>query len=491
MSLTIGIDIGSSSIKLTLIDENHNILNQYQQSYPAQAVSTGRRKEVDPEVWFRASTDSIKMLLEGFDGANVHRIGFTGQMHTTVFVDKYGHSIRPAIMWNDARTDDLVLHLKNLYQQYPETSRYVNILSTGNPCANLFWLKQNEPKHFASLHKFLIGHNYLVARFTGIYATDYSSASTSAMFDWDNHVWSEKLQQLLGFPAEIFPSIIGSAEIVGTILPSLASELGISADAQIIAGTGDNPASAIASGCFENSTPVLSLGTSGVLMFPKAYADFSAKGKNVLFSANGREFSVLTQGTVQSCGSSIDWWFGDILELEDYDVKTRSAKGCELLFFFPHLIGEKTIYQDSSIRGAFFGLTTNTTRADLCHTVLEGLSLAVRQLFDELRIKDSACGNRLLATGGGSCNSEWLQLLADVLNITMIKLPQQISAAYGVAILASERFNSVRDISGFGLETCSCVRYTPCKDSTVLYNKKYLQYLRIYDAMKTIFNFPV
>jgi len=480
MGLTIGMDLGSSSLKLMLIDDYGNIVSQCSKEYFASSYKSGW-SEIDPAIWYDKTIEGLKELLDGFDGNKVTSIGITGQMHTTVFLDENGESVRPAIMWNDTRTRDLVPELKELYL---ERSEYLNanIISTGSPAANLYWLKTSEPENYSRLHKFLIGYGYLVYRFTGKFVTDYSGASTSSLFDWENYTWSKTVGDILGLEDEIYPEILGSAVEAGKILPEISKEIGLNKNVRVIAGAGDNPASAISAGCFTSNNLLLSLGTSGVVIFPKSNINLDAKGKNIVFSEDGINFQFLTQGAVQSCGSGIDWWFRDILQT-DYHYES-DYKMNDTLIFYPHLTGDKTIENNPFLRGAFVGLGTDTTRKDMTQAVFEGISFAIRHLIEEMNINISDFSN-LLVTGGGANNPFWMQILADILDFNIVKPKKQISAVYGVCLLASDSYCSESNLHN--VNAANDVMYMPNKSNTAIYNKKYEQYLLVHNLMNRIY----
>lgn len=488
--LFIGIDLGTSSVKVVLTDETGRILREAGQDYSLLQPHPGW-KEIEPESWWQAVTRALDTLLDGLDGTQVEGIGITGQMHTVVMLDENGSSIRPALMWNDTRTKDLIPGIRE--RLFGTDSVCIErILSTGSPASNLFWLRRNEPDSFARLHKFLIGPDYLVYRFTGVYGTDYCEASTSSLYDVVRRKWSPVMQSIVGLPENVYPTVRGSAEIAGTLLPEIAARFGLKDSVRVIVGTGDNPAASIPTGCLANRYPVFSLGTSGVLMFPRDTPDFDAKGKNILFSFDSKQFYTLVQGVVQSCGSGYGWWNRNILRLADFENADKEINVDRLgengLIFYPHLVGDKTLYGDPTIRGAFLGLGTDTTRADMTQAVMEGVAFGLRQLTDEMHFSRESLQN-LKMIGGGSKSRVWMQIMADVMDSPVEQLDGNAGAGYGMALLAAYScgaVGSLADISGRAVSVKE--RFEPRSRNAGLYTAKYHQYLRIYDAMKTVFS---
>lgn len=489
MKYYVGIDIGTSSAKLLLINQLGEVLKDYSSDYSVIEKNPGW-KEIDPNIWMQAVDDCMKEILKEINPQDVEAIGVTGQMHTVAFIDSEGNSIRPALMWNDTRTKEMVPKIKEQIRKIPEVSYISNIISTGSPAMNLLWLKQNEPQNFTKIHKFLIGPDYIVHCLTGKYQTDYCEASTSSLCDLNTGEWSVQLRELFQIPQHIYPEIKGSGEVAGKVTKFYQEKYGFRKDVQVLVGTGDNPAAAISTGCFAKKYPVLSFGTSGVLMFPKDRLEFDVKGKNILFSIDGKEKVVLVQGSIQSCGSTFSWWMDKILNTHNYNEETQLENmehlGENELIFYPHLIGDKTVYADPNIRGCFIGLGTSISRKDMTIAVMEGICFAVKQLIEVMKIpKERIEGLRV--TGGGSKNEIWMQVLADVLETTVVQLESTSGAGYGIALLAATKGTQNIPMEKI-IETAVNIKksFSPREYNSKLYKKKYEKYLRIYKALKSI-----
>lgn len=488
MEYYIGIDIGTSSAKLTLIDDQGKIIKEAGREYRFDEPQPGW-KEIDPEVWAQAVEEAMADLLYGERCDRVQAIGVTGQMHTVVFLGNDGKSIRPALMWNDTRTADMVPAVKEQVSKLQEVPYIANVISTGSPAMNLLWLKKQEPKQFEKIYKFVIGPDYIVYRLTGCIQTDYCEASTSSLLDLKTGKWSGEMQQLLDFPATIYPEIKGTNQIARELKKEWCEKYNFRPGVKVIVGAGDNPAAAIATGCFSGKYPVLSLGTSGVLMYPKEEINFDTKGKNIMFSFDQKEIQILVQGVVQSCGSSMNWWIRDILESDDYNGETETDParlGENRVLFYPHLVGEKTIYGDPDLRGAFLGMGTETSRKDMTLAVMEGIAFGVRQLTEKMQVPKDALKS-LKVTGGGSRNPIWMEILSNVLNVPVEQLEAGAGAGYGVALAAA---GAVGTTSMEEIITNTVIIknvFYPNEYSVKLYDKKYEMYLKIYDSMKHIF----
>lgn len=488
MSYYIGFDLGTSSVKLCLTDENGSLIKEVSRSYEVLQPAPGW-KEIAPEIWWKNSCEAMLELLNGVDGKLIKGIGVTGQMHTLILMDEDGEVVRPALMWNDTRTASLVPGMLDAIRE-TEIGYLCRILSTGSPAANMLWVKENEPSNYSKIRKFLIGPDYMVYRLTGTYGTDYCEASTSSMYDTVRKCWSPIMQEILGLPDDVYPEVKGSAEVAGVILPELAERFGINLKASVIVGTGDNPAASIPTGCLGRHYPVFSMGTSGVLMFPRKELDYTAKGKNILFGFDREHCNILVQGVVQSCGSTFSWWNRDIMETVGYkhidSLFDIGKLGENSLLFYPHLTGDKTIYADPLLRGAFIGLSTDTTRNDMTLAVMEGIAFALKQLAQELHLEDTKL-DELKVIGGGSKSRVWMQILADVMGLTIAQMGGEGGAGYGMALLAAYacgEIGSIEQISDHAVEVKE--HFYPRAYNVALYEEKYKRYLQIHDGLKAV-----
>ncbi len=486
--LFIGIDIGTSSIKAVLINGKKEVLDQKQADYEISQPHIGWR-EIDPNIWYNLVVDLLKKLLSSWNAKNVAAIGITGQMHTVVFLDKNGNSIRPAILWDDIRTKDSVIEMKKQIEENSNLNYISKTISTGSPAANLYWLKNKEKLNFKKLCKFLIAPDYLVYRFTNNYTIDYCGASTSCLYNIKQKKWSDEIKKLLSLTDDNYPEIKGAGQISGTITKELALELNLKPDVVITTGTGDNPATAVSSGCLGQGHPVISLGTSGILINERKTINHNAKGKIILFSFDNNNFTYLVQGAIQSNGSAYDWCQKDILDL-DYkyaDEIILKAKFHKNLIFYPHLNGEKTIYSDPNIKGAFLGLSTNIKKEDLLLAVIEGLCFGYRELANKMLV-DFSKSERLRAVGGGAKSPVWLQTLANVLNTPIDQMKGTVSPAVGVALIAlyCSGHKPVESLSDGVIEVNKT--FYPEENTVKLYDKKYRLYKKVHKALSSIYH---
>ena len=487
--LYLGIDLGTSAMKIVLIDEKRQVLAHTTEKYNLLMPKDGWR-EIDQETWFKAMVQGIRKVLDGQDAFRLKSIGITGQMHTLVVLDQAGGYIRPAMMWNDLRTKDLLSDLKKEITSFEEGEYLSRTVSIGSPAANLYWLKQYEPDNFKKIGKFLIGPDYLVYRLTGRYGTDYCEASTSCLYEIKNRKWSAQMRKLLGLEEGVYPAVRGSARVAGNITGEMANLLGIPQEVTVLAGTGDNPATAISTGCLGNGYPVISLGTSGVLMMPVDHSWGNTYGKRILFSFDDQQYFNLIQGTVQANGSTLSWWNSKILRNQDYSSidKTIDLKKEQenRVIFYPHLSGDKTLYADPTLRGAFVGISVDNKPEDLTYSILEGLCFGFRELSEKMKLPLEKYGS-VKVVGGGSKSKVWMQILANVLNVPVEKMDGMIGAAFGIALLAAHQDSGEDDYSKIVDKTVSIEqRFEPDPEMVKVCEQKYQIYKRIHDGLKYI-----
>ena len=473
-------------MKFILIDGQRRVLAQSSEQYQA---SKPKKEwcEIDPEIWYECMIRGMKRILKDERAERLKGIGITGQMHTLIPVNKDGKAVRLAIMWNDMRTKGLLPELKRVFRNFKEGKYLAETVSTGSPAAGLYWMKKEEPKAFAAMDKFLIGPDYLVYRLTGEYTTDYCEASTSCLFNLKERAWSKDVQKFLGLSDSIYPRLGASSEIAGLVGEETAKKLGISKAVFVIHGTGDNPAAAISTGCLGKGYPVISLGTSGILMMPVSKLTQEAKGKRILLALEKGSFQYLVQGAVQSTGNTLDWWIKNICGELDYGSLEENCLPAELsedeVLFYPHLMGEKTIYGNPSLRGAFLGLGMESTRKSMTYAVLEGLSMGFRELAEKMQIPLDQFDS-IKVVGGGANNDTWLQILANVLHKRIERLEGVTGAAYGIALLALFRDGGIDKMEDLSSGLISVQKqFVPDERVMKKLDARYEKYCRIYHAL--------
>ena len=484
----IGIDLGTSAVKLLLVEKNGSIVREVLKEYPCDYPHPGW-SEQDPEVWIKETFEGVRQLIEGLDPQLVRGIGTAGQMHGLVALDENDAVLRPAILWNDGRTGKETAYLNEVVGKNVLSDCTGNIAFAGFTAPKILWMKENEPELFARIRKVMLPKDYLNYKLTGVFSTDVSDASGTLFFDVANKCWSEKMLQICSLREEQLPQVYESAAVTGTLTPDAADALGLSPDTFVIAGAGDNAASAIGTGTITEGTCNLSLGTSGTIFLPED--TFRVDQNNSLHSfahANGK-FHLL--GCMLSCASCNKWLLEEVFGTQDYDRELDiplEQLGKNHVYFLPYLMGERSPINDENARAAFIGMTMDTSRKDLVQAVLEGVAFAFRDSLEAAK----AMGLTVLRSnlsGRGGRNPVWRKILAAVLNIRLDILQTEQGPGLGAAMLAmvaDGAYGSVEEVCKSIVQIKETI--DPDPELAVLYQKRYEEFRLLYPTLKDVFH---
>ena len=484
----IGVDLGTSAVKLLLMDGSGKIMNITSKEYPLSFPKPGW-SEQSPEDWDKQVKAGIKELLDGFDGSQVAGISFGGQMHGLVILDKDDNVIRPAILWNDGRTNKEVDYLNNVIGKDKLSEYTANIAFAGFTAPKILWVKENEPENFAKIAKIMLPKDYIAYRLSGVHCTDVSDASGMLLFDVKNRTWSKEMCDICSVKEEQLAKVYESYEAVGTILPEVAEELGISKDCKIVAGAGDNAAAAVGTGTVGDGACNISLGTSGTIFISSK--NFGVDAKNALHSFDHADGTYHLMGCMLSAASCNKWLMDDILKTQDYAGEqapiTDDKLGENHVFFLPYLMGERSPINDTNARGTFTGLTMDSSRADMTQAVLEGVAFAIRDSLEVARSQGIVI-ERSKICGGGAKSPLWKKIMANVLNVKLDILESEQGPGMGGAMLAMVACGEYPTV-GAACDALVKVVETvePEAELVAKYEEKYNQFKMIYPAMKEVF----
>ena len=486
--LYIGVDLGTSAVKLELVDENGNIKNEISRSYPVRFPHPGW-SEQDPDDWKKAVLEGIPELLKGFDASQVRGIGAGGQMHGLVVLDDEDRVIRPAILWNDGRTQKEVDHLNEEVGRRKLSEWTANIAFAGFTAPKILWMRENEKENFDRISKIMLPKDYINYVLTGVHCTDFSDASGMLLLDVKNRRWSEEMLRECGITEKQLPKLFESYECVGTLKKDVAALLGLSEDVAVAAGAGDNAAAAVGTGVVGNGGCNISLGTSGTIFITSDR--FGVDPNNALHSFDHADGGYHLMGCMLSAASCLKWLMEDILHSTDYTGEqaaiTEDKLGRNQVFFLPYMMGERSPINDVRARGTFVGMTMSTTRADLIQAVLEGVSFAIRDSLEVARSLGIDISSSMIC-GGGAKSPLWQRIMANVLGITLKKAATEQGPGFGGAILAmvaSGAYPTVGDACGKLITVASEI--APEKELTARYEERYQAFRKIYPALKELF----
>lgn len=487
--LYIGIDLGTSAVKLLLVDSDGAILNEVSKEYPVYYPHTGW-SEQNPEDWKAAVIEGIKELTDGFDKSEIAGIGCGGQMHGLVALDGNDSVIRPAILWNDGRTEKEVEYLNNEIGKDILSEYTANIAFAGFTAPKLLWLKNNEPDNFNRIAKIMLPKDYINYILTGVHSCDYSDASGMLLLDVKNKCWSERMLEICSITESQMPALFESSEIIGTVKKELAESLGLRDNVRVVAGAGDNAAAAIGTGTVGEGKCNISLGTSGTIFISSS--KFGVDPNNALHSFAHADGNYHLMGCMLSAASCNKWFMESVLKSKDYNSIqseiTEDKLGRNKVFFLPYLMGERSPINDTHARGAFIGMSMDNNAADMLQAVLEGVAFAIHDSFEvakSLGIKIE----RSNICGGGAKSALWKKIMANVLGIPLDILKTEQGPGYGGAILAAVgcgEYKSVDEACKKLVEVSDTVY--PDKELSALYENKYQNFKKIYPALKNVFS---
>ena len=375
----IGIDLGTSSVKLLLMDELGVIHQQVTREYPLEFPHPGWSQQA-PEDWKDAVLSGLQELTANCDKRQIAGIGTGGQMHGLVVLDRDDNVIRPAILWNDGRTAAQVDYLNDVIGKQKLSAWTANIAFAGFTAPKILWMRENEPENFARIAKIMLPKDYVNYVLTGVHCCDYSDASGMLLLDVAHKRWSKEMLDLCGITEAQMPALYESYETVGTLRPEIAQLLGFPENVKVCAGAGDNAAAAVGTGVVGDGGCNISLGTSGTVFISSK--QFGVDPNNALHAFAHADGGYHLMGCMLSAASCNKWLMDDILRTKDYAGEqapiTDEKLGTNHVYFLPYLMGERSPINDTNARGAFIGMSMDTSRADMTQAVLEGVAFAIR-----------------------------------------------------------------------------------------------------------------
>lgn len=484
--LYIGVDLGTSAVKLLLMDGQGNIKKIVSKEYPIYFPKPGW-SEQKPEDWFEQTMEGMKELLAEADKSQVAGISFGGQMHGLVILDEQDEVIRPALLWNDGRTFEECDHLNEVIGKDKLSEYTANIAFTGFTAPKILWVKNKEPENFARIAKIMLPKDYIAYKLTGVHCTDVSDASGMLLLDVKNRTWSKEMCDICGITVEMLPKLFESYECVGTVTREIAEQLGIPSTVKVAAGAGDNAAAAVGTGTVGEGMCNISLGTSGTIFISSK--KFGVDKFNALHAFAHADGNYHLMGCMLSAASCNKWWMEDIIGTGDYAKEQQDITklGENHVYFLPYLMGERSPHNNPNARGTFIGMTMDTSRADMTQAVLEGVAFALR---DSLEVAKSL-GIQLERTkicGGGAKSPLWKKMIANILNLKVDVIESEEGPALGGAMLAAVACGEYESVEAAAAKIVKIVdTVEPDKELVAKYEERYQQFKEIYPACKPLF----
>ena len=483
----IGVDLGTSAVKLIMMEKDGTIVSSVSKEYPLYFPNPGW-SEQKPEDWKAAVLEGLKELVKDFDATQVAGISFGGQMHGLVVLDENDNVIRPAILWNDGRTQKETDYLNNVIGKDVLSAETANIAFAGFTAPKILWMKANEPENFAKIKKIMLPKDYIAYVLSGVFSTDYSDASGMLLLDVKNKKWSKKMCEICGVDESMLPKLYESYEVTGTVKPEIAKEIGFTDNVKVCAGAGDNAAAAVGTGVVGDGGCNISLGTSGTVFISSA--KFGVDENNALHSFDHADGNFHLMGCMLSAASCNKWWMDEIIKTKDYAAEqTNITKlGENHVFFLPYLMGERSPHNNPDARGTFIGLTMDSTREDMTQAVLEGVAFGLRDSIEVARSLGIPLSKTRIC-GGGAKSPLWRKMITNIMNMEVERITSEEGPGLGGAMLAAVgcgEYASVEEAAKAIVKVLDVEKPDPVLVEK--YEKKYQQFKTIYPACKPIFD---
>lgn len=484
MEYVIGLDLGTGSIKGIALSRDGEVILKHSESYPLYNNREGY-SEQDPEDWYNASVRVLEKITKDLEGNDLRAISISGQMHSLVLLDNENKPIRRSILWNDTRTTKQCQYIMDNF-----SDKIIEI--TGNKSLEGFtlpkvlWIKENEPESWEKTKKFCLPKDYLVFKYTGNICTDISDAAGTQMLDIKEGKWSEEIANILNLDLGKYPKIYNSTEYVGELSDELKEKLKVKGSIKIFPAGSDNPCSALGSGIINKNRDLLSIGTSGVyLKYEEGYKNYG--GKLHMFN-NVLPNSYYSMGVTLCAGDSLSWFRDTFAKEKSFDELlsgiSNVKEGADGLLFAPYIVGERTPYTDSKIRGTFIGIDKSHDLNHFTRAVIEGITFSLKDCFS---IYEDDRDRDIISVGGGAKSKDWLQIQANIFNKKIISLKIEEGPSLGASIIAAVSlnwFDSFESAVKVIVKEKEC--YYPKEEAVQEYKEIYARYRKIYENIKNI-----
>jgi xylulokinase len=485
VAVLVGLDVGTSGARAVAVNAEGAVVAEATSLYEPDSPRPGWIEQ-RPEDWWQAAREVITAVAAGV-GDEIVGLGLAGQMHGSVFLDSAGEVIRPALLWNDQRTESDCAAITERVGAERLLELAGNPALTGFQAPKILWLRRQEPAAYARVATVLLPKDYVRVKLTGERATDASDASGTLLLDVRARGWSDEILDALEIPSEWLPKVYEGPEVTGTVRDAVADDLGLPRGLPVAAGGGDNAAAAVGVGVVRERLISSSIGTSGVLFAHRDLLAPDPSGRVHAF-CHALPGAYHLMAVTLSAGGSLNWWrdlAGGSAGFEALVAEAAEVRpGAEGLLFLPHLTGERSPHLDPRARGAFVGLTARHGRPELTRAVMEGVVLSMRAGLDVMRALGTAV-DEVRATGGGARSPLWLQLQADIYGRPIRRTAVDEGPAYGAALLAGVAPGVFSDIgaAGAGVRLSESIT-EPDPARARRYDELYEIFASLYPAMR-------
>ena len=491
MPYLMGLDISTTGAKALIINDTGAVVAVANTPQPISQPQP-LWSEQDPADWWDGMATSIRAALAeaGLRGEDISAIGLTGQMHGLVLLDENGDVLRPAILWNDQRTQAQCDFMTDTIGGERLIELTGNQALTGFTAPKILWVRDHEPEIYARARQALLPKDYIRYKLSDAYATDLAGAAGTSLLNVAERAWSDEVLEALELPHEWMPPVHEGTQITSTVSADGAALTGLRAGTPIVGGGGDQAAGAVGMGCVKPEIIGVTVGTSGVVFAPLAGYAFEPEGRLHAF-CHAVPDTWHFMGVMLSAAGSLEWYKNTFAPELDYDALLTEAAsapaGSEGLFFLPYLTGERTPHPDPLARGAFIGMTSRHDRGHMTRAVLEGVAFGLKDSFtliDQVGLPEAF---EVRISGGGAKSPVWQGIIADVLDAPLVNINTTEGGAFGAAILAAVGAGLYDDVAG----ACEAMIETgdgiAVGADAAVYAERYEIYRSLYPALKETF----
>ena len=484
MRYVIGVDLGTSAVKILIVNKVGTVVHQVSKEYSLIHSQPGY-SEQNPEDWVEQTISGLQEIFKNkiIDPTKVDGISFSGQMHGLVLLDKNNNVLRNAILWNDTRTTPQCKYIYEKVGKNKLLNITKNLALEGFTLPKLLWVKEHEPHIYERAKKFLLPKDYLRYRLTDTIAMDYSDAAGTLLLNVENKEWSREICDILDIDMSICPPLVDSVDHVGNLSKEIAETVGLDPSVRVFAGGADNACGAIGAGIIEEGKTLCSIGTSGVVLTYEEDAAKDFEGKVHYFNHSVPD-SFYTMGVTLSSGYSLSWFKNTFAKGTSFDELLGDIEtvpvGSNGLLFTPYLVGERTPHADANIRSSFIGIDSTHKQKHFVRSVLEGITFSLNETIRIFREKDKKIDS-IVSIGGGAKSEQWLQMQADIFNANIVQLKNEQGPGMGAAIVAatgSGWFSSLKEAVQYFLREEKV--YQPIHENVKRYNELFSVYQDIY-----------
>lgn len=501
MPYMMGIDVGTTGTRAVIVRPDGHVVSAATSAHEPMRMPKPGWAEQDPGNWWQAALAAVRSTLQqaGLQGADIAAVGLSGQMHGVALLDKANAVLRPAIIWCDQRSQAQCDWITSKVGR----SRLIQLVSnpalTGFSAPKLLWIRDHQPEIYERAAHFLLPKDFVRFKLTGQFATDVSDASGTLLFDVAHRRWSNEILESLQIERDLLPRVHESPEVTGEISSETALLSGLRSGTPVVAGAGDQAASAVGNGIVSPGLTSATLGTSGVIFAYTGSPKLDPGGRIHTFChAVPGKWHVM--GVTQGAGLSLRWfreqlgesesWYARQVDADPYEIIIEEARkvppGSDGLLFLPYLMGERTPHLDAEARGMWFGLTASHTRGHLIRAILEGVAFSLRdslEIFKDMEIPV----NQIRASGGGSRSSLWRQIQADIYGKDLVTLFESEGSAFGAALLAGVGGGIYRSVAEAAEQAIQIrERVAPNPENARLYDQLYPVYQGLYPAVRNL-----